>query len=307
MLVLIPAAVALTGCASPELSLDDVTWIPGQPTYLRAYVERKGWLGLRDGTENIDITFHYQGQQIATCRTNNEGYCELDCDLSRSGGKAPIVARARLNGKVLEDGQIPFLWQADRTIVAVDIDGTISRTDYDDLILKPIDRESVPLPGAVEALNELADTFHIVYVTARPRFTHDKTVHWLRLHGYPKGPLYTSPTLSELIDQGRYKTRFLARVRHNWPHLLIGIGDTSSDRKAYRRNDMLAIILKDDDDDDDDDEDDKKGSPIIVKQHVIRVTDWYAINLFFHKNHELLAHPGSLRTLLAGDSPGYDD
>ena len=51
-------------------------------------------------------------------------------------------------------------------------------------------KEAVPLVGSVDYLNKLADTYSIVYVTARPIQAHTITEYWLKKHGYHEGQLY---------------------------------------------------------------------------------------------------------------------
>ena len=40
-----------------------------------------------------------------------------------------------------------------------------------------------PISGSVEALHEIARHYDLIYFTARPRFTLQKTPDWLATHG----------------------------------------------------------------------------------------------------------------------------
>lgn len=46
-----------------------------------------------------------------------------------------------------------------------------------------------PFAGAAEILNQIVDSYSLVYVTARPEWTNSLTKEWLKLHGFPLAPI----------------------------------------------------------------------------------------------------------------------
>jgi phosphatidate phosphatase PAH1 len=86
-------------------------------------------------------------------------------------------------------------------IVACDIDSTISETSLNALFFDDIDSTSRPIEGSVEVLREIARDYQIMYLTARPRFTLEKTRSWLDAHGYPREPVITSLTVADALAQ----------------------------------------------------------------------------------------------------------
>lgn len=135
-----------------------------------------------------------------------------------------------------------------RTAIVLDIDETLSHTDYFDLILQTGRERSRPVRGAREALGELAEHFDLVYLTSRPTYLLPDTANWLEQNGFPPGPVYTADRVAELLNVRRYKTRYLAELQKRHPNACIGIGDRSSDARAYRASGMISIIVNPDGD-----------------------------------------------------------
>ena len=117
--------------------------------------------------------------------------------------------------------------------IVVDIDDTIYDRERD-----------LPMPGAAEALHDLAEDHLIVYLTARP--THfripgltanrDRSVEFLERHGFPKGPLFTSSLWNILIHGqggGKYKS-FEQLAEFGVHRIALAVGDRAHDLEAYR-------------------------------------------------------------------------
>ncbi len=277
------------GCSQAVLDIDDVVIVPEHPAFVRVFLERIGPLGVRNGVEDVQIELLADGRRFARSRTNDEGYCQwLIHPPADATGTDISAATVRWRPR-LEATARMFSWRADRTTIVVDIDGTISDTDFDDLLLDPDDDGSEPIRHSVRALRKLAETYQIAYVTARPRMTAEKTRRWLRKSGYPRGPVFTTPTLSDLVDRAGMKRTLLARLKKAWPGLLIGIGDKDTDREAYVESGMLTILHS---------REDRAESRDIV----IILPNWKAIEQYFQKNDQHLSNPTRLRAWLAAAS-----
>lgn len=186
-----------------------------------------------------------------------------------------------------------FKKSIERPMIAVDIDETLSVTDYNSLIWGIGKDDSTPLEGAVVALRRLSESYELIYVTARSRSLAGKTERWLNRFGFPKGRLVTSPTLGDFIFQSGYKRRVLSRLRSEYPNLVVGIGDKASDAKAYRACGMLPVIVN-------------PWPRQRYRADDVVLRDWAAVSAFFETNHELLSDAeGMNRSLKQSRGPLY--
>lgn len=271
-----------TGCSPAILSVDGLVLVNGQQSILLAQLEREPVLGFRSGIENRWVRFFVGGRQVAQELTADEGRASTSCDLSPAVG-AKFAVTAVVDGRTMRTAGTIFDWRDDRTIIAVDIDGTISDTDYDDLVFDDEDKDSVPIANSRETLSVLANDYHIVYFTARPRFLLEKTRGWLAKHGYPHGPVVAAGGLRDSLRQGSFKREMLVGLRQSWPNLLIGIGDKHRDAVAYRANGMLPVVLT--------------TKNIARKRRTWQVTvlsTWEDVSLLFAANPRILSAPSTL-------------
>ncbi len=169
-----------------------------------------------------------------------------------------------------------------RPIVVVDIDETLSITDYNSVLMGVGGDDSQPLPFAREGMRRLAANFDIIYLTARPQSSANATQRWLRSHGFPEGPLFTAPNVGDFLLQTSFKRQALAKIRSHWPQLLIGIGDKPTDADAYRSNGMLALVVN-------------PWRDRTYRDDELIFRDWSSLDAFFQKNHATLSHTEKLR------------
>jgi hypothetical protein len=275
----------LAGCGRLQLTVDDAI-IAGDARTLRctAYVERERFLGLNFDPPPTSIEFARGDRVLGRARTDPSGRTSIAAP-NDPDGPARLTARATDAGRPLSASAAIFTWSRDRTIVVIDLDNTIVRTDFDKLVLKERDEYSAPLRGSRRVTENLAADFQIAYVTARPRFLLEKTRLWLEDEEYPAGPVIPSPGIRESIRRTEYKTRVLGEMRQTWPNLLIGIGNSESDREAYAACGLLTLLVN-------------QKELTDADPRTIRVADWKALARFFAVNRELLADPQRLSALL---------
>jgi hypothetical protein len=268
------AAMLLVACATPLLAVDDVMIFEDGRTRFVAFVEQeRGWM-LR-GVPNVDVHFIVDEQEVATARSDERGFVVVVAEV---GGKPESF---RSQGKLIQ-------WRSDRVIVACDIDSTISETSLQALFFEDTDRESGPIAGSPEALHEIARDYEIMYLTARPRFTLEKTRRWLEDHGYPRAPVITSLTVGDALAQTGYKTRVIRSLRRHYENLLIGIGNTSIDSESYGANGILTLLVR-------------PGGDITFGRHAIEFHCWEQIRTFFRANRELLRDPERVQAAVRGE------
>jgi hypothetical protein len=289
-LLLVGAALLLlvAGCGRPLLSPDDALVAPDDHDIrLVAYLERELPFGFRDGVEHGLVQFQLAGRHVGQARTKDEGRAVLECARPARASEA-FRAEATLAGHTVSAAGRIFEWDHQRIIIVVDIDKTIARPDYDELMLDEEDDDSQPIPGSRDVLQRLAEQYRILYLTGRPRFWLEKTRAWLAQHDYPPGPVFAAPELEDALKEAAFKRRMLHELREEWPEMLIGIGDKSGDADAYGANDMLALIIAEKRDDD-------------LGLHAIVLPDWRTLGRFFDTNHELLSDEKSLRRVSRGE------
>jgi hypothetical protein len=127
-------------------------------------------------------------------------------------------------------------------IFITDIDHTIADVSSMGFIFKPLHRVR-PLPGAVEALCEIARSLQVVYLTARDHIFTAKTKEWLLLNGFPEGPVYLRKgSRFWSLSPGKHK---LARLQelHRFTEIHWGVGDTTEDVAAYAAHSIRPILF----------------------------------------------------------------
>lgn len=131
----------------------------------------------------------------------------------------------------------------DAPIFITDIDHTIADVSPLGFILRA--NESVrPVPGAPEALREIARRFQVVYLTARDHIFTAKTRDWLRRRGFPEGPLYLRKGTRFWDTPPReHKIARLGELRARFRDLRWGVGDVAGDMEAYAAHGIGGILL----------------------------------------------------------------
>lgn len=243
--------------------------------------------GIDRDIEQLPVRFSCGGKELGRIRCDDDGRAILECILPDSQGMA-IEAVASVDGVEIRAEAKVYRWNPDRVIVVVDIDDTISDTDFDDAWLDEEDRDSKPIRHSRETLSDVARDFQILYLTARPCSLLDKTQRWLTTHGYPAAPVMVSHRKTDLLQQGTFKTRQLARLKRTWPNVLIGIGDRQRDARAYGSAKMLPLIVN------------RNGD---FGRKSLRMSNWNILHEFFRDNRSILIDPEMCRQAIAGQRP----
>ena len=278
--------VAVPGCGPLVLSVDDAVVTSGSAAPFSAYVSREHIFGLRSEIERVPVVFSVDGRKIGENTADDEGRASIMTE-ALEGTPRTFVARARVGGKTLDATGRIFHWQRGRVIIAVDIDHTVSQTNYRKLVLTEQVDISPPIPGARETLEGLAKDYYILYLTARPRFLIEKTRGWLDHYGFPAGPVVAAPRVRDAIQQLAFKQRTLHQIRLRRPELLIGIGNRTADIEAYASSGMLPVIVYSGGEE-------KHYSDAVVLQ------DWQSVRQFFDANAEYLTSPARLKKVVDG-------
>jgi hypothetical protein len=131
----------------------------------------------------------------------------------------------------------------DTPIFITDIDQTIADVTPFGFIVRPVE-DVQALPGAVEAIREIAQSMQVVYLTARDHVFIRKTKDWLQSAGFPEGPLYTRRgTRFWSASPEQHKLARVGELRPRFPNVRWGVGDKPGDVVAYETHGIPAILL----------------------------------------------------------------
>lgn len=278
-----------SGCGRTVLTADDMVYLPGRDTIFVAQVEEESPFLVRDGVENESVAFWLDGKTVGQARTDGEGRAQLVRRVDVSPEVTRYTARIQTATQTLRVDRPIHRWDPDKVIIVVDVDHTLSRTDFETLLTEPIDTKSEPYEGARQVLATLAERYELLYLTARPRFLLDKTRQWLGGHDFPDAPLVTTRSVGALLEQAEKKRDMLQRRKELWPNLLIGIGDKNTDIEAYAATGMLSVVLAP--------AEVPPGTP-----NVVMFADWSAIGRFFERHAATLQNPKNLRGVIDRDA-----
>jgi len=128
-------------------------------------------------------------------------------------------------------------------VIVVDIDHTIADVSPQGFILRKVQNVR-PLLGSREALDELARSMQIVYLTARDHIFTRKTKLWLRAAEFPEGPVYLRKGTRFWSHNPReHKIERLKDLRPRFPNIKWGVGDKPGDVAAYQAHAIPPILL----------------------------------------------------------------
>jgi hypothetical protein len=279
------AAALLAGCATPYFDVDEaIRFEDGRTRFVGFAQEKKGWfLG---GVSDVEVRFSVDGREVARGVTDERGFVKAIVDVEQPSSR--FEATADVEGEVFRADADIVAWRSDRVIVGCDIDSTISQTSVRALFFDEIDETSTPIPDSPEVLTEIGRDHQLMYITARPRFTLDKTHVWLDEHGYPDQPVVTSLATGDAFGQTAYKTMTLNSLRKHYTNLLIGIGNTDIDAESYTAHGMLVLLIQ-------------PKLPMGRTENVFHFQDWQQVRAFFVENRAALRDPERVRAAIRGE------
>jgi len=174
-----------------------------------------------------------------------------------------------------------------RTTIVVDIDDTLCVTDYNSVLWGFGSDDSRAFVNAARTLRELARDYGILYLSARPAFSSQRTRQWLDDHNFPSGSVIGAGGVVDYIAQTSFKKRTLARLQREGGGLLIGIGDGPRDSEAYRASGMVSVIVNP-----------SRHATYHPSDFILK--DWAGVAEFFAANKGVLTNPlklaGNLKT-----------
>jgi hypothetical protein len=206
----------------------------GEAATLDVEAERR-WLTFVD-PPLADVELELEG--VGRAKTNAEGIASFPLGVLPPGTHRFKILRGRKPPEALVrviDPRTP--------VIIVDIDHTIADVSPQGFILRKVQNVR-PLLGSREALDELAPTMQIVYLTARDHIFTRKTKLWLRAAEFPEAPVYLRKGTRFWSHNPReHKIERLKELRSRFPNILWGVGDKPGDVAAYQAHGIPPILL----------------------------------------------------------------
>ena len=206
----------------------------GEAATLDVEAERR-WLTFVD-PPLADLELEVEG--LGRAKTNTRGFASFPLGILPPGTHRFRVLQGRKPPEVLVrviDPRTPVL--------VVDIDHTIADVSPQGFILKKVQNVR-PVLGSREALEELAPTMQIVYLTARDHIFTRKTKLWLRAAEFPEAPVYLRKgTRFWTHNPSEHKIERLKDLRPRFPNIQWGVGDKPGDIAAYQAHGIPPILL----------------------------------------------------------------
>jgi hypothetical protein len=222
-----------------KLTAYDVLARPGDQVVLRAKVEHDDPLGVHIDLHDVTVLFELDGAPVGSAVSAHDGYADLPLTTPLAFGEHAF--RARVESGTAAQGKLVLIAAA-KPIFVTDIDNTIS--DLPDWLVPvtPIEHNGI-LAGSSDALHELAQSYTIVYLTARDDMLYNHTRRWLDYWSFPSGVLITNDWGLDAFDQYGFKRESLAALQARFSALAAGAGDRAHDARAYLDSGMRAYLI----------------------------------------------------------------
>lgn len=275
------------GCNRTSMVALDSIVEQGQKSDLVAYVHNSSMTIFSEGVPQKPVQFYVEDREIGETKTDPTGKAQIPLEAVKNYGVRYCV-RLKNNDQSLESVGWIFVWDPNRTAVAIDLDETICVSKYLNLIWGD-GMESQPLPGAAEAIQTLAKDYHIVYWSARPHYMVERTRNWLAKNDFPPGPIVFTEDNWGCFKQADVKKQLLTELRKKWPNVRIGIGDKYVDVDCCKSNEMLPVIVN-------------AWQPT-YKENSVVVPDWKTLGQFFDAHRDVLTNSQKLASVIERGEP----
>jgi hypothetical protein len=224
----------------------DMLTTPGSRVQLKARLRSPRSL---EGIEGVRISFRENGRLLGEAITDESGVVEIDCSIGAAGPHMIDIVPTKLPRTIDEDynqtlqaraRMLVDAQPADAKFIVVDLDHTLVDAGGGNVLIESDSRE---MGHAVDVMRRIGESYHVIYLTHRPRAMTSKSGQWLREHKMPLGVLLSAPGESFLESNEKYKSAALAELRKTYSCIEIGVGDQASDAAAYLANNMTPYLM----------------------------------------------------------------
>ncbi|MCZ6691987.1 MAG: hypothetical protein O7H41_20560 [Planctomycetota bacterium] len=251
ILILLPALLAMPAQEKekPKAKLQgyDLIAFPGEEVILKAKLEKDDFFH-RD-LEDQKIVFRLDTVELGTAISGEQGIARFAFLPDKEGTYRIQVAVHEKSPYQADEAEILLLAISEqKPILICDIDHTVADISSLKFMITPND-EVEALPGAADALHQIAESYQVIYLTGRDDTFMKKTKEWMRIKEIPRAPIFFWDFLgAPSQSHARYKKEQIAGFKKKWSNIQIGVGDNKGDAKAYLENGLRAYILGEEED-----------------------------------------------------------
>lgn len=222
------------------LLAEDMLVEPGADVTLRASLRS----GLRlSGITGLRLQFHLEGERLGQEASDQDGNVAVAWRAPDAPGDYVIRVRVKPDDQperpVDETRLLVAVRKPDAAVVVVDLDKTVVASGFARVLVGG----ARPMEGAAVVMQRLAKDHTIVYLTHRPDFLGSSSKAWLTDNGFPVGPVLTSTIGSFVSGSGTYKAARIDVLKRTYRNLVVGIGDKTSDARAYAEHGLRSILI----------------------------------------------------------------
>jgi hypothetical protein len=206
----------------------------GEPVTLEVELEHRWSIFIDPAAADVEV----EVEGVGRARTAASGIATFPLGVLPPGTHHPVVRIGRRSVEALVR-----VTPAETPLVIVDIDQTIADVTPQGFIFLPT-RSVRAMPGSHAALQEIAKSMQIVYLSARDHIFTRKTKLWLRSAGFPEAPVYLRKgTRFWSASPRQHKVERLRDLRSRFANIRWGIGDRPGDAAAYAAHGIRPILL----------------------------------------------------------------
>jgi len=227
---------------------------PGDSVTLRAQIEPLDpeTAGVR--LSGYDLYFVEPGSELeAKVATDEAGAGSVEHTFA-GPAEAPVEVIVRGPGRdgrrgAPETSTRVFLWPAEAPLLVVDADHALADAEPADF-QAGYNPDIRPLPGALAALQALAGTHHVVYLTAeadRP-VAYLKLAAWLRrswapVEQFPDGPLLGRALHPEAEDAAGFRRAALAGLKERFHGPAVGLARRPEEARLFHAAGLRTFLI----------------------------------------------------------------
>lgn len=223
------------------LVASDATAVPNEEVSIPCRA-RKGDFFLDQ--EDVAIYYLKDGKVYAIVKTDDEGEGAATFRPTAEGDYPFTVQyypKRATSSEPLSVDVVVTCREPNTPLFVTDIDKTLTLAESRSR--EVLEGDPKPMPGAAAALEQLSKDYTIVYLTQRSDYLRVKTRAWFNRHGYPAGPMFM-PRLRDIFDGNeKFKTCQSIKLRKQFKGPAYGIGDRTTDAKAYAAAGLQPILM----------------------------------------------------------------
>jgi hypothetical protein len=278
----------------------------GKTVKLRAKLESKGMIGF-SSAEGKTVDFWLTGEPakdgkpgvqilekekfLGSAKTDSNGIGELEwTPEEKTPGSFEVEVRVSKDSKLVAvPATLDVLFaKHDRPLAVVTIEQTL--TDVSALKFNIKDAKDIAVnEGAATALSSVAEKHSILYITGIEEVSLVKTKDWLKLKGFPRGPVFFWNISTNSISGEKFKTSLVAKLKADFNALVAGVGGKTEDANACLKNGVTAYLVATPDSD--------------APAEAIKVKSWDKLAAAVDRQHEV---EGQLADLASTDRAKQD-